>query len=156
MALDELKLTLNPSSDNLQYRITLLQAADLRSNKEAFGISLPGAAANQNILLGVNGMQADIQIRFMIHDDGTDKADGTYAPGGTQTDVTTIEEQIAYLEDEIHAPDFAASWTLDDLSGTRFEDDDVFLETVDVPIISRESPKWREARLALRRGQSIG
>lgn len=150
MALEELRLTLNPASDNTQYQITMLQAVDLSSRKEAFSISPPGLAASENLLLGISGMQADIQVRFMVHDDGTDKANGTH----TET-VTTIEEQINYLEDEIHAPDFSATWELDHTTGSAFNDDEVFLETIDVPVISQQSPKWRECRLALRRGGAI-
>lgn len=151
MALEELKLTLNPSTDNLQYRITMIQEVRVRSRKNAFSISPPGLSARENILLGVSGMNADLQVRFAVHDDGTDKADGTHS-----STVVSVEDQIRYLEDNIHAPDFGASWQLDHLTGAAFNNDEVFLEGVDVPILSRESPKWKECTLQLRRGKSLG
>ena len=128
----------------------MIQPIDLRSRKDAFSIAPPGLAASENILLGLSGMEADITIRFQIHDDGTDKADGTAA-----STVTTIEEQINYIEDVIHDPGFEAGWELDHLTGNAFNNDEVFLEEFSTAVLDRESPKWREATLQLRRGGSI-
>lgn len=156
MALEKLRLTLNPSSDNYQYDVSMLREVTLRSNKQALSIAPPGLASHQNILLGVSGMEADLQVSFSVHDDGTDKANGT-APLGVFTNdtVVTVEEQLEWLEDYIHAPDFDAKWELDHLTGAAFNADDVFLETIDVPLISRESPKWKPCRLSIRRGQAV-
>ena len=147
MPLEELTLTLNGSQS---YRISMIQTIDLRSRKDAFSIAPPGLAASENILLGLSGMEADITIRFQIHDDGTDKADGTAA-----STVTTIEEQIEYIEDVIHDPGFEAGWELDHLTGNAFNSDEVFLEEFSTAVLDRESPKWRDATLTLRRGGSI-
>jgi hypothetical protein len=147
MPLEELTLTLNGSQS---YRISMIQRIDLRSRKDAFSIAPPGLAASENILLGLSGMEADITIQFRLHDDGTDKADGTAA-----STVTTIEEQIQYIEDVIHDPGFDAAWTLDHLTGNAFAGDEVFLEEFTTAVLDRESPKWRDATLSLRRGGSI-
>ena len=165
MALDELTISLNPDSDNLQYRVSMIQSVGGPQTKEALSIAPPGAAPRENILLGVSGMQADVTVRWMIHDDGTDKADGT-ATGvsgfGSDT-VVTLNEQIVWLRDHIHDPSFSASWEISHTQGPRssetvslYDGDGVFIERVDTPDIVRESPKWLEARMALRRGQSIG
>lgn len=149
--LEKLQLTLNPGeTDERQYTVTMLQEVSISSTKEAFSIAPPGLSARDNILLGISGMQADIDISFEVHDDGTDKANGTH----TDT-VVSVEDQIRYLEDTMQAADFGASWELDHLTGSAFNSDEVFFETVDLTPISLDSPKWKPATLRLRRGSSV-
>lgn len=150
--LERLTLTLNPGEvSERQYEITMLDDVSLSSTKEAFSIAPPGLAASENILLGISGMQADITISWSIHDDGTDKANGTH-----DSTVVTVDEQITYLEDVIHAPDFGASWQLNHETGAAFNNDEVFMESLDPTVISNDSPKWKDATMRLRRGQSQG
>jgi len=152
MTREQLTLTLNPGeASERQYTVDMIDTVELSSTKEAFSIAPPGLAASENILLGVSGMQADITVTWNIHDDGTDKANGTYT-----SQVVTVEEQLTYLEDVMHAPDFAATWELDHATGAAFNDDDVFVESIDPTIISNQSPKWKPATMRLRRGGSIG
>ena len=151
MPTEKLNLTLNPGeASERQYEIDMIQSVDISSTKEAFSIAPPGLAASENILLGVSGMNADITIQWNVHDNGTDKANGTAA-----TTIETVTEQTTYLEDEIHAPDFSAGWQLDHATGSAFNDDPVFVETIDITPISFDSPKWKPATMRLRRGQSI-
>jgi len=147
MPLEKLKLTVNGTES---YIISMIQTVDLRSTKEAFSIAPPGLAASENILLGISGMNADITVNFRIHDDGSDKSDGT-AP----TSITSIEDQIRWLEDTIQDPAFDATWELDHLTGNAFENDEVFFEEFSTTPISRESPRWRQATISLRRGGSV-
>jgi hypothetical protein len=152
MTLETLKLTLNPGdADEREYDITMIDTVDLSSTKEAFSIAPPGLSAADNILLGISGMQADISINWAIHDDGTDKANGTH----TST-VITVEEQIEYIEDNMQSPDFGASWQLNHETGGAFNSDEVFFESFDTTVLSLESPKWKQATMRLRRGKSIG
>lgn len=150
MTLETLRLTLNPSSENYQYDISVIQSADENQRKDAFSIAPPGRSASDNILLGVSGMQSDISIDFVIHDDGTDKANGSY----TST-VVTVSEQIDYLVNVMHAPDFEATWELDHVNGDLFDGDEVFLETLNPDLFDQSSPKWKSCRMTLRRGGSI-
>ncbi|MFW5896339.1 MAG: hypothetical protein ACOCUA_03040 [archaeon] len=150
------KLTLKLDSDgdgttDLEYTVSMIDTVDITSRKDAFSIAPPGLAARDNILLGVSGMQADISVNFNVHDNGEDKANGTHSE-----EVVTVEEQILYLEREMQAPDFAAAWELDHQTGGAFDDDDVFLESVDVTPISADNRKWKPATLRLRRGSSVG
>jgi len=147
MPLEKLKLTVNGTDS---YIISMIQTVDLRSSKDAFSIAPPGLAASENILLGISGMNADITVNFRIHDDGSDKSDGT-AP----TSITSIEDQIRWLEDTIQDPAFDATWELDHLTGNAFENDEVFFEELSTTPISRESPRWRQATISLRRGGSV-
>jgi hypothetical protein len=147
MTLEKLKLTVNGTDS---YVISMIETVDLRSSKDAFSIAPPGLAASENILLGISGMNADITVNFRIHDDGTDKSDGT-AP----TSITSIEDQIRWLEDTIQDPAFDATWELDHLTGNAFENDEVFFEELSTTPISRESPRWRQATISLRRGGSV-
>lgn len=123
---------------------------EISSQKDAMSIAPPGLSARENILLGVSGMQADISIPFAVWDDGVDRANGTHS-----STVTTLTEQNRYLEDVMHAPDFSAGWKLDHLNGGSFNDDDVFVETVDVTAMSLDNRKWKPAQLRLRRGKSV-
>jgi hypothetical protein len=149
--LEKLRLTLNPGTDNYQYDIYPIQSVDISTTKEAFSIAPPGLSARENILLGISGMNADITISAQAWEDGSDRANGTF----TST-VTSVEEQLAYLEDDIHAPDFGASWELDHVTGSAFNGDDVFIESIDHTRLSQQTPKWKEITIRLRRGQSIG
>lgn len=154
MPLEELTLKLDRDNDgttDLEYQIYPIQSVEIASRKDAFSIAPPGLAAADNILLGVSGMQADITIQCTLWDDGSDRANGTH----TST-VTTVEEQITYLEEEIHAPDFAATWELDHATGAAFNDDEVFVEAIEPTVFSQESPLWKPCRMSLRRGGSVG
>jgi hypothetical protein len=163
MPLEELQLTATADFDNdntdenREYDIYPIQTVDLTSRKDAFSIAPPGLAAKENILLGVSGMQADIEIQATVWDDGTDRANGT-APTGVFTNdtVVTVAEQIQWLEEYIHAPDFGVAWTLDHLTGAAFNDDEVFVEEVSPTIFDVDSPKWKPVTIRLRRGGSVG
>lgn len=155
MALEQLRLTETGNSHS--YDISMIQEVNEPQRKEAFSIAPPGQAPSDNILLGVSGMQADLEIRFMVHDDGTDKANGTATGEGfTDDTVVTLQEQRDWLLDHIHRPSFSAKWTLDHLTGDLFSTDDVYVETVEIPAILRDSPKWLPARIGLIRGGAIG
>ena len=147
MPLEKLELTVNGTDS---YVISMIDSVELRSTKEAFSIAPPGLSASENILLGISGMNADISVNFRVHDAGDDKSNGT-APSA----ITSIEDQITWIEDTIQDPSFDAAWTLDHLTGDAFNNDEVFFEEFSVPVISRESPKWRRATLTLRRGGSL-
>lgn len=156
MTLEELKLTLNPSSATpREYRISILDEVGGEQSKEAFSVAPPGLPPRDNILLGVSGMQRDPSISFAVHDDGTDKADGTATGLGFANDtVVSLAEQRKYLYDTIHAPDFTASWELDHITGGMYNSDPVFVERIDVPAIQQDSPRWLNATIDLRFGSS--
>ena len=154
MALDKLRLTL--TTEGYDYLVYPLRSVDERQTKSAFSLSPPGRAASQNILLGIEGQQADITLNFTLHDDGTDKADGT-APGGefTNDTVVTIAEQRRWINDFIHDPGFDAAHELTHETGEEFTSDDVYVSETSLPTLEQDSPKWHEASISLRRGGSI-
>jgi len=154
--LEQLRLKLDSDGDGAierTYDIYPIQSVDISSQKEAFSIAPPGLAARENILLGISGMQADITINAQAWEgpNSSDRANGTH----TST-VTTVEEQLNYLEDTIHAPDFSAAWQLDHLTGAAFNDDAVFVEGIDTTVLSADQRKWKDISIRLRRGESIG
>lgn len=156
MALDQLKLTLNPDDDNYQYIITNIVNVDDRQEKKAMSIALPGQSYKNNILMGISGQEAKIEITFNIHDDGTDKANS--ASSGYGSEVITIDEQIEYLKDEMQDKSFTAKWQLDKIQGSNVYDYDaldVFLTQLRIPMASRDSPKWRECVMSLIVGEGI-
>lgn len=152
--LEKLRLKLDSDNDGTierEYDIYPLQEVTISSRKDAFSIAPPGLDAASNILLGISGMQADIEITGQVYDDGSDRANGTH----TST-VTTVEEQLEYLEDTMHDASFSAAWQLDHTTGSAFNDDEVFVEEIDTTAISFDLPKWKPLRIRLRRGESIG
>lgn len=150
------KVRLELTNTGYQYEIYPLRGIDDTQRKNAVSIAPPGQAAQDNILLGIQGMEADLSVNFALHDDGTDKANGT-APLGQFTDdtVVTIAEQRRWLKQFIHAPDFDAAWTLTHTTGTYFSGLEVFVERVNVPILQQDSPKWTSATIDLREGSSL-
>lgn len=154
MTLEKLRLKLDRDADGTverTYDIYPVDNIDISSTKEAFSVAPPGLSSRENILLGVSGQQADITVNFWTWDDsGADRANGTH----TSTVETPIE-QNRYLEDVMHDPGFDAAWQLDHLTGDAFNDDEVFVETVDVISLSTENRKWKPATLRLRRGGSV-
>jgi len=162
--LEKLRLTLNPGeTDERQYDIYPVQTSDADQSKDAFSIAPPGLAPASNILLGVSGMQSDITINATAWDDGTDRSNGT-APtsitrnGNTYTfdgTVVSVEDQIVYLEWVMHSPEFAATWELDHLTGSMFDDAEVFVENVSPTHISSSDRKWKPVTIRLRRGSSV-
>jgi len=150
------KLRVTNTTDGYDYDIYPLRGVDDTGTKDAFSISPPGRAASENILLGLQGMENDITVRFHGHNDGTDKSNGT-APTGEYTNdtVVTIAEQRDYLRRFIHAPEFDVSWTLTHLTGEEFDGDEVFLERRDTPTLEQGNPKWPQWSLGFRRGGSV-
>jgi len=153
MALEKLALRLDKDGDGTyerEYQIYPIDSVDISSNKDAFSVAPPGLAASENILLGVSGMSADITINANVWDSGEDRADSTHT-----SNVVTVQEQNTYLEDVIHDPSFEAAWALDHLNGTAFNNDPVFVESIDLTPISLSSPAWKPVTFRLRRGGSV-
>ena len=149
-------LTITQTNDGYEYTMAVLQGVDESQEKPAFSISPPGRSASNNILLGIQGQQGDIRITFFLHNDGTDKANGTAPTGAFNNDtVVTIAEQRTWLREYIHAPAFEVEWQLNHDTGDEFNNDTVFLENMDIPTLQRDSPNWTEATLSLRRGGPI-
>lgn len=151
--LETLRLKLDADGDGTyerEYDIYPIDSVDLSSTKDAFSIAPPGLAASENILLGVSGMNADISISATVWDDGSDRANGTHS-----STVVSVQEQIQYLEDVMHDPSFTATWALEHTTGAAFNDDEVFVESIDLTPISNASPKWKPLSIRLRRGGSV-
>lgn len=166
MSWDHLTLALTSAPTTLEYDITVIQETRDNQSKDAFSVAPPGLGPTENILLGISGMQGDIEIRWPVHDDGTDKSNGTVAEAVTNGDVAsgefsndtvvTLAEQRKYLKYHIHEPTFAAEWTLDHENGAMYENVPVFVESLEVPGLLSESPKWLPSRMQLRVGSSSG
>lgn len=166
MTLETLRLSLTSANTTLEYDITIIQESTNSQSKDAFSIAPPGLPPSDNILLGVSGMQRDIEIRWAIHDDGTDKSNGSVSQAVTDGNMTagtfendtvvTLSEQVRYLQEYIHAPSFSSAWSLNHTTGEMYNSADVFVESIDTPTILSDSPKWLPARMQLRRGTSVG
>jgi len=152
----KLKLTLNPGSDNYQYIVDVLDSVDDSQKKDSTSIAMPGQSYKNNILMSLSGQESDITIQFNIHDDGTDKADGTYS-----STVVTISEQIDYIKNEIQAPEIGSSWTLVDENGIYGDYSDpanglnVAVNKINVATYSKDERKWRSCRIDLTVGEVI-
>lgn len=153
MAIEVLRLT--NTTDGYEYDIRMIQDSNRGQTKDAFSISPPGSSPRDNILMGVSGMQSDVRIRFAMHDNGEDKANGTAPADFTNSTVVTLAEQRRWLQEYMHAPTFSARWELDHVTGGMVNSLPVFVESVDIPLIQQDSRKWLEATIALRVGESV-
>ena len=150
MALEQ--LTLTNVTDGHEYQMYPVTEAPETRDKPAFSVSPPGQSPDNNILLGIQGMQSDIRLQFAIWDDGTDRANGTYS-----STVVTLAEQIRYLRDVMHAPTFSVEWTLDHTPGDQFDSKvydaaPVYIERMELPTLSVSDRNWKNATMTLRRG----
>jgi hypothetical protein len=169
MTLEKLRLTLINDGTTREYDIYPIQSVDDSQRKEAFSIAPPGLRPSQNILLGISGMQGDVSIDAVLWDNGEDRSNGTaptsatigYNASGTELTylfdgtVVTVEDQFQYLKHVMQAPDFGAKWELEHLTGSKFNGQEVFLETVEPTAISQDSPKWKPVRFQIRMGGSV-
>ena len=148
-----------------KYIISKIRSVSDSQSKDSMSVALPGSSYRKNILLGVSGQEADISIDFNIHNDGTDKSDGTIS-NSTSGDVTvrngtsisqavTIPEQQFYLKDHIQNESFVASWKLNDPDNILYNDMEVFLTDIDTDMIDMNSPKWKSCRMDFVVGEGI-
>lgn len=134
-----LEITLSPGDDERKFVCDMVQDIAQEFSKDSTSMALPGSDYRKNILMGLSGMESNITINFYIHDDGTDKSDGTledgdcsqmYSEGDGDDDtdhnfwhdsdgdgnydyeVVTVEEQMHYLRRVIFDPGFTATWEL--------------------------------------------
>jgi hypothetical protein len=150
------KVRLELTGDGYQYDIYPLRGIDESQRKDAVSIAPPGRAPAENILLGIKGMEGSLTVNFALHNDGTDKANGTAPTGDFANDtVVTVAEQREWLLDYIHDPGFSASWTLTHLTGDILDGIEVFVENPDISYLQQDSPKWTDASIRLRRGSSL-
>lgn len=146
------KLTLTQNTDGYEYEMYPITEAPYSQRKPAFSVSPPGVGPENNVLLGIQGQQADIRLQFAIWDDGSDRANGTY----TST-VISLADQIQYLRDEIHKPTFSVTWTLDHTPGDQYSESiytnqDVYVESMEIPTLSTQNRRWLRSTMTLRRG----
>lgn len=105
-----------------QYNFRCLSLKDDIS-QPVIAIPLVNTDSDSTFVFRFSGQDERISLSFEIFDDGTDTAGGTYDPGGVQTDVTTITEQITYLRDVIYSKDYDVDWYFSDASGRYFSSD---------------------------------
>lgn len=141
MTEDTLKLTYD--DDGYDYLIKEIQSVELPQEKPSTNTSLSGQKAEEAILMGVQGMTKSLRIRFMVYDDGTDKANGT-APAGVFTDdtVETLNEQREWLLDYIHDESFSGSWSLSQINDSRISDLNGFLGNIRMTPLGLENYVW--------------
>lgn len=159
-----------------EYEIDMIQNITDSQSKNSMNMSLPGISYRKNIMMGVSGQEADISINFKIHNDGTDKSNGTISSSssgnveikGTEgngiyiTEAKTVPQQIFYIKDHIQNKSFTASWKLYDPDGDFYGHSgqtepgiEVFFADMDLTIISRDSPRWKDCRLDFNVGEGV-
>ena len=153
MPLDELRI--EEQTNGYQYDIHYIQGVDPTQTKDAVSIAPPGQSAKNNILLGLQGQEADISIRFRAVDDGRDKSNGTVPAGAPYGTVETLDQQRRYLETYIHNPSFDARWQLTHLNGNHYDGDEIYVERIRTPVMQVDNRKMPEWTIDLRRGASV-
>lgn len=157
---DRIVLVLNGSN---YYNIDYIKDVTDRQQRPSTSISPPGQNYKNNIVMSLSGQKADIEISFAIKNDGEDK---TLNESGSNThpsgnSVVTVREQIIYIKDVIQSSNIGASHTLADekeIYGSLSDPSNglnVNFENFEVPTYSKDSPKWKEARMELQVGEVI-
>jgi len=149
-------LTVENIDEGYEYTMAVLQGVDESLSQPAFSLSVPGTSAANNILLGIQGQQGDIRIQFYVHNDGTDKANGTAPAGDFDNDtVVTMPEQDRWLREYIRTPGFDVEFSLTHDTGEYYNADDIYIEDINIPKLQQDSPKWVQAEMRVRRGGPI-
>lgn len=78
-----------------------------RRNQPAMNVNLIGTSPENTFLFRFIGQAETATYTFAIFDDDTDVADGSYT--GT---VKTVDEQVAYLKNEIYTSAYNDYWTI--------------------------------------------
>lgn len=146
-------LTVTNVDDGYDFEIKPLQGVNETLEQPAFSLSKPGTSASNNILLGIQGQQGQIRIQFHLYNDGTDRSNGTAPTGVFDNDtVVTQAEQDEYLRNYIRPPKFDVRGSLTHDTGEFYQDDDIYIENVDIDKLQQDNPKWPRATLQMRRG----
>lgn len=146
-------LTLEQTTDGYKYEMYPIQEVRESQEKPGFSIAPPGQNAANNVFVGVQGQQADIEIDVTIWDDGSDRSKSTAPAAFTNSTVVSVTEQVTWLRDPyMQKANFSVAWELSDSVGF-YNNDEVYFESWDTPTVS-QSP-WKQATLRLRRGSSV-
>lgn len=78
-----------------------------RIYQQVLNVPIVNTTAQNTVLFRFSGQQEDISFNFVITNNGIDMSNGTNSP----TDITTIQEQIDFLKEEIFQEDFDINWT---------------------------------------------
>ena len=130
------------NSDGLEYWAYPLEPTQLNQEKPSSSISPPGQGPRDNIRMALQGMNLTIPLGFVLWDDGEDKANGTHSEP-----VVTVGEQIEYLLDHFHDPNFGIGYTIEQDNGyieKRLPSYEAQLENIIIPIFDPGSSKWLE------------
>jgi len=95
------------TTNNYKYIFRLVQTLDPKSLKPVLSLELPGTSAENSLQMQYEGEKKEYAISWLVYNNNVDTADGTY----TST-VKTIEEQIAYVDQQIKKPDLGVGWKL--------------------------------------------
>ena len=142
------------NSNGLEYWAYPVRGGNIKQDKPAVSMSMPGGSPSDNQLMGLEGMERTFSLTFFIWDDGEDRANGTH----TDT-VVTIKEQIDYLLKYFQAPDFSVGWSVTEANSyyaSRLPDMDVHLENINIPdLFGETNAKWIEADMDFIVGTTI-
>ena len=126
MAVD-IDFTITNSSNGKTYFFRGVHNVRSRRKQNPIQIPLISTPAATNVLFRFTGQQDELSLNFYIFNDGVDVGNGE--------NIKTIDQQIAYLRDEIFTHEFDTSWKLVD-ANARFTPSGGFdgvLTTLDTP-----------------------
>lgn len=159
MGLDD-KLMKMEIKDNVTgniYIASYIQRRNIGQEKPVTSLQLPGKQATNNKLLALQGMVREINLKFLLVNDGQDKSNGTAPSDGTFTNdtVTTVEDQEYWLYEYLHSPDFQVDWTIQNTDFRVLEGSTVHLETIDTQVEITNHGVFRTCDMKLIVGSTI-
>lgn len=99
--------TLKNKTNNKEYHAVLCQSFSPVQSQNVVDFNLPEGDPDDVQIIRMEGQKEELQITFIVSDNGVDKANGTH----TST-VKTISEQLVYLRDTIFTKALGDEWTL--------------------------------------------
>lgn len=100
-------LILKNNTNNREYHAVLVQSFVPVQGQSVMDFNLPEGDPDDVQIIRMEGQKEEMQVTFIVTDNGVDKANGTH--GST---IKTISEQLIYLREYIFTKALGDYWTL--------------------------------------------
>jgi len=115
--LNDIDIDGDSDNDPIEYHFKIIQNLD--DNGEIPATTIEADQPINNVNLGFEGKTRVIPIRWIIYDNGNDKSDNTWSnqvgssfDSNLGSNITSVEEQIHYLQRYMHDSTLGRSWRL--------------------------------------------
>lgn len=119
--------TIKRTDNNDEYQFELIQRLRDNLQQQNTPLPIPGNQPADSLIFTLQAQTREIQASWIIHNDGTDRSNGTAPQDGTFTDtsgngtedVVTVQEQKQWLQDYIFNGNLGVQYHI---SGDAFDE----------------------------------